>query len=166
MMEQNICLWTSPTPPILPAAFLCSPAGNHLCFIKGSFFFQLLKTETWSQLEPMTMQRPRFDRFSFRPWWDCLRVIMSDKWYMWYPVSDSIYRGWFGLSVSHFCFVNWCNTRLPTTPHSDVIHHDGSVWDGEPELLQITVIRRRKKELRGGVRNQGSCVQMSCNIFS
>lgn len=158
MMEQNICLWTSPTSPML--LFYVHLLVTTFVLLKA-LFFQLLKTQTWSQLEPVTMQRPRFDRFSFRPWWDCLRVIMSDKWYMWYPVSDSIYRGWFGLSVSHFCFVNWCNTRLPTTPHSDVIHHDGSVWDGEPELLQITVIRRRKKK-----RNQGSCVQMSCNIFS
>lgn len=145
------------------AAFLCSPAGNHLCFIKGSFFSASKNSDVvtaWAG-----------DHAAAQVWSFFLQALVrlpaSDKWYMWYPVSDSIYRGWFGLSVSHFCFVNWCNTRLPTTPHSDVIHHDGSVWDGEPELLQITVIRRRKKkELRGGVRNQGSCVQMSCNIFS
>lgn len=146
MMEQNVCEHL----PLLPFCLLLFYV--HLLVttfvLLKALFFQLLKTQMWSQLEPVTMQWPRFDRFSFGPWWDCLRVIMSDKWYMWYPVSDSIYRGWFGLSVSHFCFVNWCNTRLPTTPHSDVIHHDGSVWDGEPELLQITVIRRRKKRVK------------------
>ncbi len=63
-------------------------------------------------------------------------------------IIESMYRDWFGLSVSHLCFIHRFDTRFPTTPHSDVINHDGSVWDSESKLLQITK-RRKKNNTRG-----------------
>lgn len=57
-----------------------------------------------------------------------------------------MYRDWFGLSVPRLCFIHRFDARFPTTPHSDVINHDGSVWDSESELFQITKRRRRRKE--------------------
>lgn len=38
------------------------------------------------------------------------------------------------------------DTRFPTTPHSDVINHDGSVWDSESKLLQVTKRRGEEEE--------------------
>lgn len=62
-----------------------------------------------------------------------------------------MYRDWFGLSVSHLCLIHRYDTRFPTTPHSDIINHDGSVWDSESKLLEITR-RRKTKERRCHIR--------------
>lgn len=50
-------------------------------------------------------------------------------------IEESMYRDWFGLSMSHLCFIHRFDTRFPTTPHSDVINHYRSVRYSESKLL-------------------------------
>lgn len=71
-------------------------------------------------------------------------------------IRESVYRDWFGLSVPHLCVIHWFNTRFPTTPHSDVINHDGSVWDSESKLLQIT-----KEKICRAIKVRGTLKAMS-----
>lgn len=52
-------------------------------------------------------------------------------------VRECVYRDRFGLSASRLCSVHGADARFAAAPHSDVVHHDGSVRDGEPKLLQI-----------------------------
>jgi len=71
-------------------------------------------------------------------------------------VEDSLYRDWFGLSKPRLCFEHRFDTRFPTTPHSDVINHDGSFWDGESKLLQIT----KRKQLNKQRRQRRTCMKV------
>lgn len=72
---------------------------------------------------------------------------------------------------------------FPTTPHSDVIHHDGSVWDGEPKLFQVAKKKqhldwRKNKDLNAQPRgllslsamdtwhvNLMTCLQTQCKLM-